>query len=107
MAKLEMKSRKSATKAVCNIALCGHGHSGKSTLADTNVATHGAINRAASVDDGTSICDFDQIEKEHLTASNRTRHLDIRAGGSSSSIPRAIQTSSAKRSPRCTPSKQQ
>ena len=48
-----------------NIVLCGHGHSGKSTLADKMLTVTGAINRPASVDDGTSVCDFDQIEKDH------------------------------------------
>ncbi|MDX1962138.1 MAG: elongation factor G [Pirellulales bacterium] len=58
MPKLEMSN-------IRNIALCGHGHSGKSTLADKLLVVTGAINKAASVDDGTSICDFDAIEKEH------------------------------------------
>ncbi len=48
-----------------NIVLCGHGHSGKSTLADKILTVTGAITRPASVDDGTSVCDFDAIEKEH------------------------------------------
>lgn len=70
MAKLEMK-------AIRNIALCGHGHSGKSTLADKMLHLTGAINRAASVDDGTSICDFDQIEKEHhYSIESHIVHLD-------------------------------
>jgi len=58
MAKLEMRN-------IRNIALCGHGHSGKSTLADKMLMLTGAISRAASVDEGTSVCDFDAIEKEH------------------------------------------
>ncbi len=48
-----------------NIAFCGHGSAGKTTLIDRLLTKTGAINRAASVDDGTSICDFDQEEKEH------------------------------------------
>ena len=48
-----------------NIVLCGHGHSGKTTLADKMLTVTGAITRPASVDDGTSVCDFDAIEKEH------------------------------------------
>src|SRR6185503_13682842 len=48
-----------------NIVLCGHGHSGKSTLADKMLTVTGAINRPASVDDGTSVCDFDEEEKHH------------------------------------------
>ncbi len=48
-----------------NIALLGHGSSGKTTLADKLLALTGAINRPASVDDGTSVCDFDEVEKSH------------------------------------------
>ncbi len=48
-----------------NIAFCGHGSSGKTTLVDTLLTTTGAINRPASVDNGTSICDFDEEEKAH------------------------------------------
>jgi elongation factor G len=48
-----------------NIALCGHGASGKTTLADRLLTQTGTVNRPASVDDGTSICDFDDEEKHH------------------------------------------
>ncbi len=48
-----------------NIALCGHGSSGKTTLADTILTSTGTLKRQASVDDGTSICDFDDEEKQH------------------------------------------
>jgi elongation factor G len=48
-----------------NIAFCGHGAAGKTTLADTLLQTSGAIHRPANVDDGTSVCDFDEVEKAH------------------------------------------
>ena len=48
-----------------NIALCGHGGSGKTTLADLLLNVTGMVKRPASVDDGTSICDFDEEEKYH------------------------------------------
>ena len=48
-----------------NIALCGHGGSGKTTIADTILHETGLVKRLASVDDGTSICDFDEEEKAH------------------------------------------
>jgi elongation factor G len=48
-----------------NIALCGHGSSGKTTLVDKMLNLTGAVTRPASVDDGTSVCDFDEVEKAH------------------------------------------
>ncbi len=48
-----------------NLAFCGHGGTGKTTLIDKMLTTTGAVNRQASVDDGTSICDFDEEEKNH------------------------------------------
>ncbi len=48
-----------------NIAFCGHGSSGKTTLIDKMLNFSGAVARPASVDDKTSICDFDDEEKQH------------------------------------------
>lgn len=49
-----------------NIAICGHGSSGKTTMVDKLLVKTGAVNAAhPSVDDGTSICDFDTEEKHH------------------------------------------
>jgi elongation factor G len=48
-----------------NIALAGHGSSGKTTLVDRLLNLTGAVTRPASVDDGTSVCDFDEEEKHH------------------------------------------
>ncbi len=48
-----------------NIVFCGHGSSGKTTLLDELLVATGAVNAGPSVDDGTSICDFDPEEKEH------------------------------------------
>ncbi|MBN1852148.1 MAG: elongation factor G [Pirellulales bacterium] len=48
-----------------NIAICGHGSSGKTTLVDRILVKTGMINANPSVDDGTSICDFDEEEKNH------------------------------------------
>src|SRR5512140_3323909 len=48
-----------------NVVFCGHGSAGKTTLVDKILTTTGAISRSASVDDGTSVCDFDEEEKHH------------------------------------------
>src|SRR2546426_802128 len=48
-----------------NIALCGHGASGKTTLADKFLMATGAVKGQHSVNDGTSICDYDEVEKHH------------------------------------------
>ncbi|MDR2344783.1 MAG: elongation factor G [Planctomycetaceae bacterium] len=48
-----------------NIVLCGHGGSGKTTLLDAILNETGMVKKLASVDDGTSICDFDEEEKFH------------------------------------------
>ncbi len=45
-----------------NIALIGHGHSGKTTLTSGFLYTAGATNRLTRVDEGTAITDFDDEE---------------------------------------------
>lgn len=48
-----------------NVAICGHGSAGKTTIVDQMLATVGKVSDTPSVDDGTSICDFDPEEKAH------------------------------------------
>ena len=51
-----------------NIALAGHGASGKTSLADALLFAAGATDRRGSVDDGTSLSDVDDEEKRrHFT----------------------------------------
>ena len=47
---------------VRNVALIGHGHCGKTTLAAGFLFTAGATNRLTRVDEGTTITDFDDEE---------------------------------------------
>ncbi len=52
-------------KDIRNFALCGHGSSGKTTLVDKMLIATKAVSGQHSVDDGTSVCDFDEEEKAH------------------------------------------
>src|SRR5437870_13036546 len=47
-----------------NIAFVGHGAVGKTTLADLMLFRAGLATRPGSVDDGSSVLDFDDEEKE-------------------------------------------
>jgi len=47
-----------------NVALVGHGDAGKTTLADQLLAKAGAVKRAGSVKDKTSVFDFEETEKD-------------------------------------------
>ncbi len=65
-----------------NVALCGHGSTGKTTLIDKILVSTGAAGASHSVDDGTSVCDFDEEEKKHrysieASVANFT-HADLR-----------------------------
>jgi elongation factor G len=53
------------TGDIRNIVLLGHGGSGKTALAEAIMHTSGATNRLGSVDEGTTICDYYDEEKEH------------------------------------------
>lgn len=60
-----------------NVALAGHGASGKTSLADALLFDAGAIDRRGSVDDGTSISDSEDEEKRrHITIDCHLLHLE-------------------------------
>jgi elongation factor G len=59
-----------------NVALAGHGASGKTSLADALLFASGATSRKGSVDDGTSNLDIDEEEKRrHFTIDCHMGHL--------------------------------
>ncbi len=49
-------------KDIRNIAVAGHGNSGKTTLVSALLYTAGAVARLGRVDDGTSVTDYDEEE---------------------------------------------
>ena len=60
-----------------NVALAGHGASGKTSLADALLFAAGATDRRGSVDDGTSISDVEEEEKKrHITIDCHLMHLE-------------------------------
>lgn len=63
-------------KDIRNIALAGHGASGKTSLADALLFAAGATNRKGSPDDGTSVLDVDDEEKRrHITIDSHLGHF--------------------------------
>jgi elongation factor G len=53
------------TENIRTVALVGDGASGKTTLAEALLARTGAIQAAGSVERGTTVSDFDPIEKTY------------------------------------------
>ena len=53
------------TSDIRNIVLLGHGGVGKTSLVEAMLHKTETINRLGSVDDGTSVCDYYEEEKDH------------------------------------------
>lgn len=53
------------TDAIRNLVLAGHAGAGKTTLVEALLARSGAIGSAGTIEKGTTICDFDELEKSH------------------------------------------
>jgi elongation factor G len=61
-----------------NLALVGHGAAGKTTLADAMLFKAGAVTRRGSVDDGTSVSDYDDEEhKRKFSIDTSILHCDF------------------------------
>jgi elongation factor G len=57
-----------ATGQLRNVVLLGHGSAGKTSLAEAMLFASGAINRMGSVEDGTTVADFDDEEiRRHIS----------------------------------------
>ena len=53
-----------STAQIRNVVLVGHGHAGKTSLAEALLHRAGVINRMGRVEDGTTTCDFDPEERQ-------------------------------------------
>lgn len=56
---------KYTTEAIRTVALVGHAGAGKTTLVEALLHQAGAINTPGSVEKGSTVCDFDPLEKAH------------------------------------------
>ena len=56
---------KYSTENIHTVALAGHGGAGKTTLAEALLWKAGAIGAMGSVERGSTVCDFDPLEKQY------------------------------------------
>ena len=69
-----------ATEHIRTVALVGQGSAGKTTLAEALLVKAGALPAAGSVERGTTVSDFDSLEKQYLH-SLRSSLLHCETGG--------------------------
>ncbi|MEO7743814.1 MAG: elongation factor G [Usitatibacter sp.] len=61
---------KYTTENIHTVALVGHGGAGKTTLAEALLWKAGAIGAMGSTERGTTVCDFDPLEKQYAHSLN-------------------------------------
>jgi elongation factor G len=67
------------TEDIRNLALVGHGAAGKTSLADALLFKAGAVDRRGSVEDGTSVSDYDEEEKKRrFSIDTSVLHLEYK-----------------------------
>src|SRR5213593_3486550 len=62
--------KKFRIEALRNVALAGHGGTGKTSLIEASLFDTGAIERLGRVEDGTTVSDFDPDEQRRHTSIN-------------------------------------
>jgi len=58
-----------------NLVLVGHGSTGKTTLVESLLHKAGATPRMGTVEQGNTVCDFDDLEKERKALDRLGRRL--------------------------------
>src|SRR5260370_37086051 len=65
--------------AIRTIALVGHAGCGKTSIAEALLHQGGALHAPGSVERGTTVCDFDPLErKDHHSLNSAVAHLHYR-----------------------------
>jgi len=68
-----------STDKIRNVAFVGHSDTGKTSLAAAMLFNGGAVNRLLSVDDGNTLTDFDEDERDRkITINTAVAHVEHR-----------------------------